>query len=117
MVLASLATASGGYFLGDIPRFFWEEQFGLVLAEAMAARVPIVAAQSGAIPEVCGDAATYFLPGDWLGLARRLAEGPLSRPASERSDVPTELVGRYSIDAASERLAAVYDRLLDRARR
>jgi glycosyltransferase involved in cell wall biosynthesis len=115
MVLASLATASGGYFLGDIPRFFWEEQFGLVLAEAMAARVPIVAAQSGAIPEVCGDAAAYFLPGDWLGLAKRLADGPLSRAPSERADVPTDLVRRYSIDAASGRLAAVYDRLLESA--
>jgi glycosyltransferase involved in cell wall biosynthesis len=113
MVLASLASASGGYVLGDIPRIFWEEQFGLVLAEAMAAGVPIVAAQSGAIPEVCGDAATYFLPGDWLGLARRLAEGPLSRPPAERADVPADVVRRYSIEAASERLASVYDRLLE----
>jgi glycosyltransferase involved in cell wall biosynthesis len=113
MVLASLATASGGYVLGDIPRIFWEEQFGLVLAEAMAAGVPIVAAQSGAIPEVCGDAATYFLPGDWLGLARRLAEGPLSRPPGERADVSADVVRRYSIEAASERLASAYERLLE----
>jgi glycosyltransferase involved in cell wall biosynthesis len=115
MVLASLATASGGYVLGDTPRFFWEEQFGLVLAEAMAARLPIVASQSGAIPEVCGDAADYFLPGDWLGLARRLAEGPLSKPPGERADIPAELVDRYSIQAAAERLADVYDRLTGRS--
>jgi glycosyltransferase involved in cell wall biosynthesis len=115
MVLASLATASGGYVLGDIPRFFWEEQFGLVLAEAMAARLPIVASQSGAIPEVCGEAAEYFLPGEWLGLARRLAEGPLSKPPGERADVPAELVDRYSIRAAAERLADVYDRLTGRS--
>ncbi len=112
MVLASLATASGGYVLGDIPRFFWEEQFGLVLAEAMAAGLPIVASQSGAIPEVCGEAARYFLPGDWLGLARQLSEGPLSRPPGERADIPSELVQRYSTQAAAERLTAVYDRLL-----
>ena len=31
MVLASLATASGGYYVGDVPHLFWEEQFGLVL--------------------------------------------------------------------------------------
>jgi glycosyltransferase involved in cell wall biosynthesis len=114
MVLASLATASGGYVLGDIPRFFWEEQFGLVLAEAMAARLPIVASQSGAIPEVCGEAAEYFLPGDWLGLARRLAEGPLSKPPGERADIPANLVDRYSIQAAADRLADVYDRLTAR---
>jgi glycosyltransferase involved in cell wall biosynthesis len=112
MVLASLATASGGFVLGDIPRFFWEEQFGLVLAEAMAAGLPIIAAQSGAIPEVCGDAATYFLPGDWMGLANRLAEGPLSRPPDERGEPPTELVFRYSIQAAADRLAAAYGHLL-----
>jgi glycosyltransferase involved in cell wall biosynthesis len=114
MVLASLATASGGYVLGDIPRFFWEEQFGLVLAEAMAAGLPIVASQSGAIPEVCGDAAAYFLPGDWLGLARRLADGPLSKPPGERANIPAELIHRYSIEAAAERLASVYDRLTGR---
>ena len=112
MVLASLATASGGFVLGDIPRFFWEEQFGLVLAEAMAARLPIVAAQSGAIPEVCGDAAIYFLPGDWLGLASRLAEGPLTLQPGDRAEPPAELVRRYSMDAAAERLASAYDRLL-----
>jgi glycosyltransferase involved in cell wall biosynthesis len=115
MVLASLATASGGYVLGDIPRFFWEEQFGLVLAEAMAAGLPILASQSGAIPEVCGDAAAYFLPGDWLGLARRLADGPLSKAPGERADIPAELIHRYSIEAAAERLASVYDRLMERS--
>jgi glycosyltransferase involved in cell wall biosynthesis len=114
MVLASLATASGGYVLGDIPRFFWEEQFGMVLAEAMGSRLPIVASQSGAIPEVCGEAATFFLPGDWMGLARALAEGPLSRPPGERTDPPEELVRRYSIAAAADRLAAAYDRLVGR---
>jgi glycosyltransferase involved in cell wall biosynthesis len=112
MVLASLATASGGYVLGDIPRFFWEEQFGLVLAEAMAAGLPIVASQSGAIPEVCGEAASYFLPGDWMSLALRLAEGPLARRPGERADHPADLVRRYSTEAMAERLAAAYDRVL-----
>jgi glycosyltransferase involved in cell wall biosynthesis len=112
MVLASLATASGGFYLGDIPRFFWEEQFGLVLAESMAAGLPILASESGAIPEVAGDAASYFLPGDWMGLAARLVEGPLARPPGERAQHPEELIHRYSTVAAAERLAAAYDRVL-----
>jgi glycosyltransferase involved in cell wall biosynthesis len=112
MVLASLATASGGYYLGDLPRFFWEEQFGLVLAEAMAAGLPILASRSGAIPEVCGDTAEYFVPGDWMDLARKLAAGPLARPPSERVEHPRELVHRYSTEAMAQRLAAAYDQVL-----
>jgi glycosyltransferase involved in cell wall biosynthesis len=114
MVLASLATASGGYWLGDRPRFFWEEQFGLVLAEAMAAGLPIIASRSGAIPEVAGVAASYFLPGDWMELARLLAAGPLSRPPATRVEHPRDRVQRYSTPAMAERLASAYDRVLSR---
>jgi glycosyltransferase involved in cell wall biosynthesis len=112
MVLASLSTAACSRYLGDPPRCFWEEQFGLVLAEAMAAGLPIVVSSSGAIPEVVGPSGAYFVPGDWVGLAQRLAEGPLARPADEWVAHPPDLVRRYSTEAASDRLAAVYDRLL-----
>jgi glycosyltransferase involved in cell wall biosynthesis len=111
LVLASLPSAGCMLFPGDRPRCFWEEQFGMVLAEAMAAGLPIVASSSGAIPEVAGDSASYFTPGDWLGLARLLAEGPLARPPGERVEYPRERVERYSAAAAAGRLARVYDRL------
>jgi glycosyltransferase involved in cell wall biosynthesis len=109
LVLASVASAGCSLFPGDPPRCFWEEQFGMVLAEAMAAGLPIVASSSGAIPEVAGETAEYFAPGDWLGLSR-LLEGVLSGPPA-RVDHPRELVERYSAAAAAERLAAAYDRL------
>jgi glycosyltransferase involved in cell wall biosynthesis len=97
--------------LASLPIPSWEEQFGMVLAEAMAAGLPVLASTSGAIPEVGGEGASYFAPGDWLGLARLLAEGPLARPPGETVSHPPELVERYSTHAAAARLAEAYDSL------
>lgn len=113
MVLASQSAASAYYHLVDVPRAFWEEQFGLVLAEAMASGLSIVASRNGAIPEVLtGTPADLFEPGDWLGIARALAAGPLARAPGGRVHYPSELVERYSTGAAAERLADAYDRVL-----
>jgi glycosyltransferase involved in cell wall biosynthesis len=113
MVLASQAAATASLHPFDIPRAFWEEQFGLVLAEAMAAGLAIVSTTSGAIPEVLRGAPVELVaPGDWPAIARALAAGPLSRPAGARVSYPTEIVRRYSTTAAAERLTSAYDRLL-----
>jgi glycosyltransferase involved in cell wall biosynthesis len=93
LVLASLATP------------VWEEQFGMVLAEAMAARVPVIAASSGAIPQVLRGTGATFPAGDWVELARLLAGPP---PAAS----PPELVAEYSTEAAAERLRRAYRRVL-----
>jgi glycosyltransferase involved in cell wall biosynthesis len=42
----------------------WHEGFGLTCLEAMACGVPVVAANAGALPETCGDAALYADPSD-----------------------------------------------------
>jgi glycosyltransferase involved in cell wall biosynthesis len=112
MVLASLPSAQGPLQPFGSPRLFWEEQFGMVIAEAMAASLDLLVSTSGAIPEVAGPGAAYFAPGDWPGIARLLAAGPLSRPPGARVTHDPELVERYSADAAAARLAAAYDRLL-----
>jgi glycosyltransferase involved in cell wall biosynthesis len=57
----------------------WKEQFGRVLIEAMACGVPVVGSDSGAIPEVIGDAGLIFPEGDTSALAdclRRLIDSP-----------------------------------------
>ncbi|MDX1674019.1 MAG: glycosyltransferase family 4 protein, partial [Longimicrobiales bacterium] len=48
------------------------EPFGLVALEAMAAGVPVIAARSGALPDVLGDAALYHEPGRPAELARQI---------------------------------------------
>ena len=51
----------------------WKEQFGHVLIEAMACRVPVVGSDSGEIPHVIGDAGLVFPEGDADALRERLA--------------------------------------------
>lgn len=50
----------------------WMEQFGRVLAEAMACGVAVAGSDSGAIPEVIGDPARVFPEGDAAALTRVL---------------------------------------------
>jgi len=98
------------FVLASLPTMWWEEQFGMVLAEAAAAGLPIVAASSGAIPEVLrGSGTLFFPPGDWRALADALGEIIAGPP---RRDRPDELVQLYSAESAAERYAAVYERVL-----
>ncbi|HEV7772180.1 MAG TPA: glycosyltransferase family 4 protein [Conexibacter sp.] len=99
--------------LASLPVRAWEEQFGMVLVEAMAAGTPVVACATGAIPEVLGDGGTLVGAGDWIGLARALADGPLSGPAPAKRVPPDrERLARFTADAAAARYRTAYERLL-----
>jgi glycosyltransferase involved in cell wall biosynthesis len=112
LLLGSQSSATGALHPFGTPRAFWEEQFGMVFVEAMAAGLDIVATTNGAIPEVLDGHGTLVPAGDYIGMARALAAGPLSRPPGKRVEYPAELLRRYSTAAAAERLAAAYDRVL-----
>jgi glycosyltransferase involved in cell wall biosynthesis len=79
--------ALGGLAYPEVPHFLqnldvlvlpsrttpvWKEQFGRVLAEAMACGVPCVGSDSGAIPEVIGPGGLVYPEGDAKALAQCL---------------------------------------------
>ena len=52
----------------------WKEQFGHVIIEAMACKVPVIGSDSGEIPHVIGDAGLIFPEGNAEELANRLEQ-------------------------------------------
>jgi glycosyltransferase involved in cell wall biosynthesis len=68
--------------LPSLTRPNWKEQFGRVLVEAMASGVPVVGSNSGAIPDVIGDAGLIVPEGDVTALTdalERLCADPALR--------------------------------------
>jgi glycosyltransferase involved in cell wall biosynthesis len=76
------------------------EGFGLPPLEAMAAGVPVVATDTGAVPEVVGDAALLVAVGDEDGLAAALSD------VLDHPEVAASLVARGKAQAAPYTWAA-----------
>jgi glycosyltransferase involved in cell wall biosynthesis len=93
----------------------WKEQFGRVLIEAMACGVPVVGAESGAIPEVIGDAGLTFPEGNVQALhqqLRRLIEDETLRRAL--SEAGRQRVLRHFTQAqVAARTVEVYRKMME----
>ena len=87
----------------------WKEQFGRVLIEAMGCRVPVVGSDSGAIPEVIGDAGRIFPEGDASALAAALDE--LASSAELRRELGERGYARVMTNFTVEQLAIRTDSL------
>ncbi len=105
LVLPSLTTST------------WKEQFGHVLIEAMACGVPVIGSDSGAIPEVIGDAGLVVREGDVAELTstlRRLLSDPgLREELSARGRA--RVLWQYTDNSIALRLAAVWQTVLSDA--
>jgi glycosyltransferase involved in cell wall biosynthesis len=92
------------------------EGFGLPPLEAMSARCPVLVSCSSALPEVCGEAAHYFDPGDEGALERELGR-LLGDTDSLRAkvDAGRAWVGRYTWETSAQGTLKAYREALDRA--
>jgi glycosyltransferase involved in cell wall biosynthesis len=114
--MPALYASASALVLASLPTRGWEEQFGMVLVEALAAGTPVIACSTGAIPEVLGGNGTLVAAGDWLGIAQALGDA-VSGPPASRAQVDRTHLDRYSSAAAAARLRDVYAELLERVRR
>jgi glycosyltransferase involved in cell wall biosynthesis len=78
----------------------WPEPFGLVMIEAMACGVPVLATRRGATPEVIEDGVTGFLVDDYREMAAVLPFVATIAPEACRSEAerrfsPEVMVDRY----------------------
>jgi glycosyltransferase involved in cell wall biosynthesis len=94
------------------------EGFGLPPLEAMACGVPVVAADTASLPEVCGEAALYVDPLDVEaiagGLLRVLQDEALRKDLAARGVVRA---ARFRAGDQAARVVAVYEQALEVGRR
>jgi L-malate glycosyltransferase len=92
----------------------WREQFGLVLAQAMACGVPVIGSDSGAIPEVIADAGLIFPEGDVAALREAIVR--LRDDASLRAELRARgrarVLAHYTHQRIAEQTAAIYREML-----
>jgi glycosyltransferase involved in cell wall biosynthesis len=108
-----LYNAADAFILPSIPVHFWQEQFGMVLLEAMASGLPVVSTMSGSIPEVVCDAGVLIQPNDpasIYGEVKRLAGDDaycrkLGTAARERAE------REFAVSKISGKIGSIYEEL------
>jgi glycosyltransferase involved in cell wall biosynthesis/GT2 family glycosyltransferase len=84
----------------SLPTPSWTEQFGRVAVEAMACGAPVVASDTGALPDVVGGAGIVVPPGDATALAGALVEAGGAR-REELREAGFARVGKCTWDAVA----------------
>ena len=92
----------------------WKEQFGRVLVEAMACKVPVVGSSSGEIPNVVGDAGLIFQEGDVRALCESLdaliTDEALREQTAQKGF--RRVRDMYTWPAVAKKLAGIYEEVL-----
>jgi L-malate glycosyltransferase len=88
----------------------WQEQFGHVLIEAMAAQVPVIGSESGEIPNVIGEAGLVFAEGsaaELRGRLNQLMDNPILRQSLAEHGYQRAMA-KYTNRALAQELLAFY---------
>ncbi len=100
------------FVLPSLPTKGWIEQFGYVLAEAMASGVAAVGSDCGAIPEVIGRPDRVFPPGSVEGLASVLLDVKKKGAKAEGRQARQRAVKVYSSQVLAKAIKEVYWKVL-----
>jgi len=91
------------------------EGFGLPVLEAMKCGTPVVCARTTALPEIGGDAALYFEPGDWEQLARRMSDVVLPGEARRGAiEAGYRRVSQFSWERSARETLALFEEIARR---
>ncbi len=89
------------------------EGFGFPALEAMAANVPVIAGESGALPEICADAAEFVNPDDPQDIASAIAAVLFNTERREELvRLGAERAKQFDWRLAAERVRDIYRLLL-----
>ena len=94
----------------SIPTDMWEEQFGLVLIEAMACGKPVITTRSGAIPEVVGPHGILVEPRDPRAVSERLIQIHDGRLGGQESCAAarTFIIEKYATKVVCDQLRQLF---------
>ncbi|MCC7206245.1 MAG: glycosyltransferase family 4 protein [Anaerolineae bacterium] len=92
----------------------WKEQFGRVLIEAMACGVPVVASDSGAIPEVLDGVGWLFREGDASALAGQLRAmlSDTALRAQRQARGRVQVIKRFAHEQVARQTLAFYEKVV-----
>ncbi|MEB3341023.1 hormogonium polysaccharide biosynthesis glycosyltransferase HpsO [Okeania sp.] len=92
----------------------WKEQFGHVLIEAMACKVPVIGSDSGEIPHVIGDAGLVFSEGNVEELRDRLMQLMEQKELAESLGEKgyEKAMNQYTNKALARQLLSFYQELV-----
>ncbi len=95
----------------------WQEPFGLVMIEAMAAGTPVVAFSRGSVPEIVVDGKTGFVVSDETGMAealKKLLSLDTNSYQAMRQTCRTHIEANFTVQKMIDGYEAVYRKLIRR---